>query len=547
MLKKITLSLLVVFASISVSGQTHISPPKLVVNIVVGAMRGGDIDRYKQNFTQQGFLHLADEGLNFTNANYDFQQTITPVSLATLTTGALPSTHGVVGNYWWEYILGDRVDLTHDSQVTNLAYNIRDYGYSANNLLSPTLSEALIGENPQSQSVSIALEPSSAIIMGGKVGTPYWIDPQTCVWGSSSAFMGSLPGWVVSYNESEEITSKVSKKWVSRYNQDFYANSHHTKLKSRSGGKPYESDALPKARNRAEQQKITYEQLAYTPIGNSVIFDYARKAVDAMALGRDDNPDILNIYLDPSRNIAQRYGAKSLEVEDMYCCLDNEIAMFIKNITQKINPQDLIVVLTSDHGLSSATTDDLEPLGYFNSQQFVVLVNSLLKARYGDDDWVLGYNNRNLYLNHKLIFKYELNTAEVQNEVATFALQFRGVAHAMTATAMRNSYFGGGYGHKMQNSFYPRRSGDVVINFMPGWIEQTEGIRADAGSTYRYDSHVPLIIYAPERIQPRTINREVTMENIAPTIANILQIEPPAAADGKPLEEIFNTEATNLN
>ena len=58
----------------------------------------------------------------------------------------------------------------------------------------------------------------------------------------------------------------------------------------------------------------------------------------------------------------------------------------------------------------------------------------------------------------------------------------------------------------MQNSFYPRRSGDVIINLMPGWIEEHDHKRSSSGSMYGYDTRVPLIFYGagilPRQIRP---------------------------------------------
>ena len=59
---------------------------------------------------------------------------------------------------------------------------------------------------------------------------------------------------------------------------------------------------------------------------------------------------------------------------------------------------------------------------------------------------MLEYEDKCVYLNHNLIYERGLDLAEVQNEVAICAMQVRGVSHALSATAMRTSYFGGGYG-----------------------------------------------------------------------------------------------------
>ncbi len=540
MLRRVIFTAIVSLISLCASAQSATStPPKLVVNIVVGAMRAGDIERYRSSLEQGGFLRFSDGGVNFTNANYNFHQTTTLPSLATLSTGALPSSHGVVSDRWWEYIMGDRVDLVVDKDATNLDYHLRNGGYSAYNLISPTLTEALLVQSPQSKSLSIALSPEAAIVVNGTKGATYWVDPLTCEWGSSTAFMSRLPEWCVSYNKSTAIGLIAGDRWVSLLPGKLYVNSFSTTLKSKSLLRKYESSRVPSGKSRAEQNKIKYEQLAYTPAGNRAIFDYAKLAIEKMELGVDSHPDIVNIYLDPARNIAQRYGAESVETEDMLRRLDREIADFVTHLTRNMPLGEIVFVVTSDHGISPLSHDG-EPNGRFNSSQFVVLVNSFLRARYGDDNWVLGYADRNLYINHDLAFQHKLAISEVQNEIASFALQFRGVAHALTASAMRNGYFGGGYGHKMQNSFYPRRSGDVVLNFMPGWIEERTEVRADSGSIYSYDSHVPLIIYGEGYFVRRTVGREVVMESVAPTIARILQIGAPVTSEGEALAEIVD-------
>ena len=135
------------------------------------------------------------------------------------------------------------------------------------------------------------------------------------------------------------------------------------------------------------------------------------------------------------------------------------------------------------------------------------------------------------------MYEKDLSLADIQNEVATFAMQFRGVSHALSATAMRTSYFGSGYARKMQNSFYPRRSGDVIINLMPGWIEEHDHKRSSSGSMYGYDTEVPLVFYGKGAGMQR-VNRRVDMTAVAPTLARLAGIREPAASEGGVLEEI---------
>ena len=197
------------------------------------------------------------------------------------------------------------------------------------------------------------------------------------------------------------------------------------------------------------------------------------------------------------------------------------------------------VVITSDHGTSPSFDTGHEESDRFNTRQFEVIVNGFLNVRYGMGDWVLEYEDKCVYLNHNLIYERGLDLAEVQNEVAIFAMQFRGVSHALSATAMRTSYFGSGYARKMQNSFYPRRSGDVILNLMPGWIEEQERCWSSSGSMYGYDTQVPLVFYGVG-VGPQRIKRRVDMTAVAPTVARMLEITEPAASEGEVLPEIID-------
>ena len=84
---RIALLLLLLLLLSLCDGAQAAEPPRLVVQIVVSSMRADDLDRYMPNFGEGGFRRLADEGVRYTQSRYDCQQTTTPVSLATLSTG----------------------------------------------------------------------------------------------------------------------------------------------------------------------------------------------------------------------------------------------------------------------------------------------------------------------------------------------------------------------------------------------------------------------------------------------------------------------------
>jgi hypothetical protein len=170
----------------------------------------------------------------------------------------------------------------------------------------------------------------------------------------------------------------------------------------------------------------------------------------------------------------------------------------------------------------------------FNTRQFEVIMNAFLSARYGQDNWVIGYVDGSLYLDHDVIYRHKKSLVDVQNEVASFALQFRGVANAVTATAMRSAQFSQGALSLLQQGYHPRRSGDVLILLEPERIELDSSRVAMSGSTYSYDRHVPLFMVGGD-LKPSCVVQRVSTEQIAPTIAAIVGIERPQCSDAENL------------
>lgn len=518
-MKKLSI-LLCVLAALPVEA----ARPRLVVQIVVGSMRAEDLDRYAAHFGEEGFRRLMEHGARCTGARYDCQQTATPVSLATLTTGALPSTHGVIGSRWHDYTDNSTVWLTSGRK-----------GDGPYHLIAPALGETLLRQIPESRCVTVAAEAESAVVMGGHTEHVFWLDPQHCGWTTSYYYAEAVPDWVARNNRERYDLSYIATPWRMLYDRTNYRNTRHWDIAT-AGHAHKKEDREPAPAKRLALDN-DYDRLLYTPAGNSAVLGFAKQAIAQFKLGDDTAPDLLNICLDASRRIVEAYGPESIEAEDMYYRLDRDLADFLTFLFAQVEEDEAVVILTSDHGTSPSYDLASTQADRFNARQFEVIVNGFLNVRYGAGNWVTDYASNCIWLNHNLIYERGLNLAEVQNEVAIFAMQFGGVSHALAATAMRTSYFGSGYARRMQNSFYPRRSGDVIVNLMPGWIEERDRCHSSSGSMYGYDTEVPLLFYGAG-IAPQRIRRTVEMTSVAPTVARLLEISEPAASEGEALEEI---------
>ena len=513
--------------------------PRLVVNIVISSMGADDLDRYADNFSSAGLRRIINGGQRFTNASYDYMQTTTPVSLATLSTGATPSIHGVVADRWFDYVGNKEVSLIEDRKEQSVNYSGGSGSYSPRNLVAQTLSDALAQQHPDSHIATIAVEPLSAIVMAGRSGEVYWMETLQSSWTTSSYYSKELPKWIADYNYQDQNEEYAIKRWTSLLPYDNYHNSQVSVvegLQSKTNKRIIHVQETPLAKGTMDD---IYYQMCYTPAGNSAMLAFAREVVIHNKMGGDAVPDMLNIVLDTPRLISNRFGPESVEYEDMLYRLDRDLESFLSFLsTQVAAPEQLLIILTSDHGTSPSYNATEDVRERFNVRQAEVITNAFIGSIYGNGDWILGCIDRAIYLNHNLITDKGLSLEQIQNDVATFVMQLRGVSQAVTAESMRGSYFGSGYGRKIQNGFYPRRSGDVVLNLMPEWIEEREQTRSMSGSMYRYDTQVPLIIYgAGCKAQLR--NDKIDMTSLAATQAEILGIMAPSAAEGEEITIIY--------
>lgn len=523
----------------SIYSVTAQNTPRLVVNIVVSSMGANDVEQYENNFTSTGFRRLLYGGQRFTNATYDYMQTSTPVSLATLTTGAMPSIHGVVGERWFDYVDNTLITLIDDDQEHSVNYSSGTGNYSPRNLIAETLSDALARQSANSRIATIAVDPLSAVVMAGHSGEVYWMESVQTDWTTSSYYTETLPEWVAQYNEKDKNQDYSIKRWTALLPYDSYRNSQVSVIEGLQSKTNKQIVHVLDSELPKELMDDIHYQMCYTPAGNSATLAFARELISKNEMGKDDVPDMINIVLDTPRMISSRFGPESVEYEDMIYRLDRDLEEFFTFLaTQVKESRQLMIVLTSDHGTSPSYNNPKRKNERFNVRQAEVITNAFIGSMHGNGEWVLGCIDHSMYLNHNLIIDKGLSLSAIQNDVATFVMQLRGVSQAITAEALRSSYFGGGYGRKIQNGYYARRSGDVVINLMPGWIDENEGVRSSSGSMYRYDSHVPLIIYGGNT---KAVVREEAfdMTSLAATEAYILGIAAPSAAEGNKTTIIY--------
>lgn len=517
--------------------------PKLIVELVVSQMRFDYISRYWDKFGDNGFKLLVNEGTYCRNARYNYLLTQAYPGLATIATGTNPSVHGIIANKWFNRNTGNEVEATADDKVNTVGGSFFSGKYSAKNLVTSTFGDELKLNNANSKVVSIALDAGSAILLGGhSANGMYWFDTEKGLWVSSSYYTDALPAWVDTFNSKGFAKLYTDREWKALQPIQEYEEADTAAVKSDEKKK----SLAEKLKGMMDgiigkpQPKTDFKVLLENPYGNLLTKDLAIAAVVGENLGADEHPDLLCITFSANRFIGGKFGPHSIEMEDTYLRLDRELAHFLEFINSTVGKENCLFILTSDQGVAS-TPDYLEkskiPGGYFDPKKAMILLGSYLNALYGQGNWITGYHDKQIYLNRKLIEDSNLNLADFQQKVADFMLEFSGVSNSTTAHNLQNGNFANGIMVKFQNSYNQRRSGDVIINLEPGWVERN-GKVTSANSPYDYDSHVPLIFYGWKAKRKSVLN-PVYINDLAPTLSILLGITWPNGATGTPIKEMI--------
>ena len=91
-------------------------------------------------------------------------------------------------------------------------------------------------------------------------------------------------------------------------------------------------------------------------------------------------------------------------------------------------------------------------------------------------------------------------------------------------------------GRRVQNGYNPVRGGDLLLIPEPNWMFALSG--TTHGTPYDYDTHVP-VIFMGGGIKPGRYNKRAAPNDIAPTLATVLDVEIPSGSSGRVLDEML--------
>lgn len=511
---------------------TVLKRPKLIVGIVVDQMRYDYLFKYFNKYSETGFKRLLNEGFNFSNTFYNYVPTYTAPGHASIYTGTTPAVNGIISNEWYSRIRGKSMYCVGDTTVKPVGTTSISGKMSPKNLLSTTITDELrLHTNFKSKVIAIALKDRGAILPGGHTANAaYWHDPYLNKWISSTYYMDSLPQWVQVYNAMKRPDELLSTPWQTLLPITSYTESTTDDNRYES---TYKNELRPVFPHRVDTLRNSDQELIRrTPAGNVYTKEFALAALKGEELGRSEGTDFLAISFSSPDYIGHQFGINSIEVEDNYLRLDKDLSDLIDHLNINYGKSNYLLFLTADHGaaLNVDFCDDHDlPGGRYKA----VVEDSLkkyLNLLHGDGNWVLDANSHQIYLNRSLASEKQVEICVLQNEVATYLLNFPEFAFAMTACELNKQILRDGLASFLQKGFNPQASGDVSIVLNPAWMEWGRP-GTTHGAAYSYDTHVPWIMYG-WNVNAGSTHSKVAIEDIAPTICNFLNIGYPSGTTG---------------
>lgn len=513
--------------------------PKLVLVLSVDQMRTDYLSRYWNKFQEGGFKRLVSEGAVFSNAQLDIHVQKSSTGTATLFTGVYPSVHGIVNDSWYDRLRKKEINCIADDYFITVGSDSKEGERSAAKLLSPTLGD-LIKMNTRniSKVFSVAMNDVSAVLSAGHAADgSYWFDNQNGNMISSSYYVDVFPEWVRQFNEKGFANIYSQKDWTTLLPLSSYEESTADDYVLEKGFSD-KWNTFPYSMRKLKEAAGSYKFLKTTPHGNNLVKEFAINLMIAEKLGRDEYPDFLAVTFSSMDYENSSFGPESVEMEDTYLRLDQDIALMLDYLDKAIGKGNTLVVLVSAcssvYPAEYLKEEYKMPVGIFSPENAVALLKSYLNITFGQGDWIEVIGGQQLYFNYDLIEKKNLSLEEIQIKTANFINQFEGIKIALPSSSFAQGDYTKGQLAIIANSYNFKRSGDVLYLFEDGW----QPIFKFERTIYNDNSNIPFIL-SGNSVKNTRILRQIKGVDLVPTIMEILKMPVPDHCAGSILEEVL--------
>ena len=510
--------------------------PRLVVVLVVDQFRADYIERYGHEWTG-GLRRLLDTGAWFTRAAYPYYNTVTCVGHATISTGTLPSIHGMILNDWWDRATGRQVACTEDdtASLTSYGREVTGRGESARRLQAPTLADELRAQlDRRARVTTFSLKARSAIGLAGHRGDAVVWFNRRGAFVTSTAFADAPVEAVADFVRRHPVEADFQKPWDRLLPADRYL------FESPAIGVQPDSDMTPAfphtvAGRGDTPDRTFYAQWQASPYADAYLGSMALDVTRALGVGRGDRTDFLGVSFSTLDLVGHDYGPRSHEVQDVLLRLDRTIGALLDGLDQLVGAGHYVVSLSADNGVAPipeyASSVGLDA-GRRATPTIAQAIEEVL-APLGPARKVAAVLYTDAYLAEGL-WPQLVERPDLIRQLKARLLALDGVTAVFTRDEIEAGGFpDGSIGSRMARGYFPGRSGDLLIAQRPYWIASSDA--TTHGTGYDYDTRVPVVLMGAG-VVPGEYLQAATPADIAPTLAYLAGVTLPNA-QGRVLAE----------
>jgi predicted AlkP superfamily pyrophosphatase or phosphodiesterase len=518
--------------------------PKLIVLLVVDQMRADYVDKFQHQWT--GGLHrLVTAGAWFRQAEYPYFGTVTCAGHATISTGSYPSTHGMIQNRWWDRDRQAELACADDESASPVSYGkpAEGIGESARNLRTATLADELRAQlSPAARVVSFSFKARSAVTLGGqRPDVVAWFKDEG-MWVSSTAFGKAPVTTLADFVTRHPVEADFGKTWDRTMSKSAYLyEGAPAPVRSEPGFTPAFPHALKG--DAPMPTRRFYDQWQSSPYADEYLAMMALDVAERLRVGQGSS-NLLAISFSALDRVGHVFGPNSHEVQDVLIRLDRTLAGVFDRLDGLVGAGRYTVALTADHGVAPLPERMIAEgvdAGRLTDAAITGAIDRSLQATLGVSGAVARFLNTQVYLKPG-VFERMTMAPGAEDAVRAALRAVPGVLDVYTRDQVAaNRFEGDAIGRRLALSYYPGRSGDLMVVPRPYWLFEASG--ASHGSPFEYDARVPLFLMG-KGIVPGEYLTGASPADIAPTLAFLAGITLPRP-QGRVLSEAM-TSAGNL-
>ncbi len=515
--------------------------PRLVVIVVVDQFRADYLNTFAAHW-RGGFRTLLAEGAVFRRAAYPYLHTDTCAGHFTISTGTLPSTHGMIADTWWNADEKSVIECTDDGTSPSVSYGRPSgWGKSGRNLLVPTIGDQLREQQRDSRVVALSMKARGAIGLAGHGGAAVtWFEETPGVGGfmTARAFAAQPVVPVKAFIERDPYEKEFGRAWTLRDAADAYrfadAGIGERPAAPWTGVFPHEPRIAGSAPERwnADNEMALWRS---SPYSDAYLGRMAIALIDAFALGQRDATDVLGVSFSATDFVGHSFGPDSREVEDTVARLDDTLGALIAHLDARVGRTNYVLALSADHGASPiAVTKDA---GRVATEDIRERIEEILTTHFGPRTggrYTLAGGD-NVTLAPGVMARLRTQPAAM-SAIERAVTAIPGVDRVLRRDAL-SEQSSDAIVRAAALSAMEGRSGDLIIITKPYWYLTSRNTTTATGhgTGYDYDQRVPVILFGAG-IKAGQYDNAATPADIAPTLARLANVALPKA-EGRVLAE----------